>query len=211
MPKIHILCYFVCLFHSPCWLCCNSEPMGIGWSPFKHSLLPTNKNNHCDSFQSINVIMWHLIRATHLTCCAFFSARLWMQEAGSRQTSNRALLPPVDGGLREWVVPQLVVRLVARLLPHGQQRGGSEGPGALQGQRQTMRPTPLEERHRLRLPGERCRPRQLGLQRRQAQSQRLQSCEGQFQRWAGMKHEAVVTISCSFKAVFYSDEKRKIL
>lgn len=91
-------------------------------------------------------------------------------------------------------MPQLVVRLIARLLPHGQQRSGSKGPGALQGQRQAMRPPPLEERHRLGLPGERRRrrPQQLGLQRQQAQSQRLQSCEGQFQRWAGKKHEVVV-------------------
>lgn len=77
----------------------------------------------------------------------FQSERPPIQEASSRQASNRALLPPVNGGLWKWLLLERVVLLVPGLPPLGQQCSRRQGPGAVQDQCQTVWPTPLQERH----------------------------------------------------------------
>ena len=113
------------------------------------------------------------------------------QEASSRQASHWTLLPPVNWGLRKRVMQQWLLCLLSELPPPGQQCSGRQGPGALQGQRQAVRPPPLQEGHQLCIPGEQLHqqgwPPQLGLW--QPQDEPLSS--GGFQRWGQQKQKSL--------------------
>lgn len=99
-----------------------------------------------DVDKTVSAVLIETRSQFHNSPC-FQSERPPIQEASSRQASNRALLPPVNGGLWEWLLLERVVLLVQGLPPLGQQRSRRQGPGAVQEQCQTVRPTPLQERH----------------------------------------------------------------